>query len=60
MVENVAQADNPGQLTMSFTQFNLVSFRRINTVNPLAPWNTHLGQSGDVRVYANAGGHPQL
>ncbi|HPN40515.1 MAG TPA: T9SS type A sorting domain-containing protein [Candidatus Cloacimonadota bacterium] len=55
LAENVAQADNPGQLTMSFTQFNLVSFKRINTVNPLAPWNIP-GQSGDQRVYANAGG----
>ncbi len=55
LAENVAQADNPGQLTMSFTQFNLVSFKRINTVNPLAPWNIP-GQSGDERVYANAGG----
>lgn len=54
--EFVPQADNPGQLTMTFTQFNLVSFKRINTVNPLAPWSTP-GQSGDERVYANAGGY---
>jgi len=54
--EFVDQADNPGQLTMTFTQFNLVSFKRINTVNPLMPWNIP-GQSGDERVYANAGGY---
>lgn len=54
--ENVPLAANPGEISMVFNQFNLVAFNRINTVNPLAPWNTP-GQSGDQRVYANATGY---
>ncbi|MCK9309927.1 MAG: T9SS type A sorting domain-containing protein [Candidatus Cloacimonetes bacterium] len=37
-------------------EFELVSFRRVNTTNPLLPWAA-AGQAGDVRVYSNAKGH---
>lgn len=53
--ENTPLADNPGQIGISFTGFNLVAFKRINTVDPLAAWNIP-GQSGDERVYSNASG----
>ncbi len=55
VTENVPLAAGPGEITINFSQFNMVSFRRINTVNPAAPW-TLPGQSGDVRVYTNASG----
>ena len=55
-VENVPLATSPGQIGISFTQFNLVAFKRINTVDPLAAWDIP-GQSGDERVYANASGY---
>ncbi|MGC9361442.1 MAG: T9SS type A sorting domain-containing protein [Candidatus Syntrophosphaera sp.] len=54
--ENVPLADNPGELDMVFTEFEMVAFERINTVDPLAPWDTP-GQSADERVYANATGY---
>ncbi|MDZ4183338.1 MAG: T9SS type A sorting domain-containing protein [Candidatus Cloacimonadaceae bacterium] len=54
--EGVPLASSPGQISIHFNEFDLVSFQRINTVNPLMPWNTP-GQSGDKRVYANASGY---
>jgi hypothetical protein len=56
VAENITLADTPGQLGISFSQFNLVAFKRINTVDPLAPWDAY-GQAGDERVYANSSGY---
>jgi len=53
--ENTPLASLPGEITINFSQFDLVAFRRVNTVNPADPWNTP-GQAGDERVYANANG----
>ncbi|HRY83379.1 MAG TPA: FlgD immunoglobulin-like domain containing protein [Candidatus Cloacimonadota bacterium] len=53
--ENVALAASPAEISLTFTSFNLVSFTRINTVDPSLPWNI-LGQAGDRRVYSNASG----
>jgi hypothetical protein len=53
--ENTPLANAPGEITIQFSQFDLVSFRRVNTVNPAAPWDTP-GQAGDERVYANSNG----
>lgn len=54
--ENVPLANSPSELDMMFTPFDLVAFKRINTVDPLAPWDTP-GQSGDERVYSNTTGY---
>ncbi|HNX38831.1 MAG TPA: T9SS type A sorting domain-containing protein [Candidatus Cloacimonadota bacterium] len=54
--ENVPLATDPSQISIVFTEFNMVAFNRINTVNPTMPWNTP-GQSGDERVYTNASGY---
>ncbi len=48
-------ASFPGELSLEFSDFNLVAFRRVNTVNPDLPWDNP-GQAGDERVYANATG----
>lgn len=53
--ENTPIASMPGEITIQFSQFDLVSFRRVNTVDPSDPWDT-VGQAGDERVYANANG----
>jgi len=53
--ENTPLASSPGELSLQFSDFNLVAFRRVNTVNPDLPWDTP-GQAGDERVYANATG----
>jgi len=50
--EGTDLADNPGQITLEFGQFDLIAFRRINTVDPTAPWDLP-GFSGDKRMYAN-------
>ncbi|PKN73794.1 MAG: hypothetical protein CVU50_01005 [Candidatus Cloacimonetes bacterium HGW-Cloacimonetes-3] len=59
---NPALAPNPALLALNFkkpdntaSEFELVSFRRVNTVNPLNNWAT-AGEAGDVRVYSNAFG----
>ncbi len=54
--EDIPLADGPAGLQMAFTQFNMVAFKRLNTVDPLAPWDVP-GQSGDERVYTNASGY---
>ncbi|MDY0152748.1 MAG: hypothetical protein RBS43_10785, partial [Candidatus Cloacimonas sp.] len=54
--ENTDLAATPGQLSLTFSQFDLVSFTRINTVSNTRPWNT-AGESGDERVYTNASGY---
>ncbi len=54
--ENTALANDPSEISITFTQFDLVAFNRVNTVNPALPWNTP-GQSGDERVYTNASGY---
>ncbi|MDD2229389.1 MAG: T9SS type A sorting domain-containing protein [Candidatus Cloacimonetes bacterium] len=49
---------DPMLVTLEFepaNEFELVSFRRVNTTNPLLPWDA-AGQAGDVRVYSNAKG----
>jgi hypothetical protein len=54
--ENTDLASAPAELAMTFTEFDLVSFRRINTLDPALPWDLP-GLSGDVRVYSNASGY---
>ncbi|MBW6513583.1 MAG: T9SS type A sorting domain-containing protein [Candidatus Syntrophosphaera sp.] len=54
--ENVPLATDPSQMDMIFTEFDMVAFRRLNNIDPLAPWDMP-GQSADERVYANATGY---
>ncbi|MFA5509470.1 MAG: T9SS type A sorting domain-containing protein [Candidatus Cloacimonadaceae bacterium] len=53
---NLPFTDDASEVVMHFDPFSLVSFKRINTVDPLMPWDTP-GQSGDERVYVSNGGH---
>ncbi len=57
-----ALAPNPALLKLYFknldnssSDFELVSFRRVNTTDPLDDWSA-AGEAGDVRVYSNAKG----
>jgi hypothetical protein len=56
--ENVPFTNNPLELSLELTTFNLVAFRRVNLLNPGSPWYPGIvdGVSGDVRVYTNASG----
>lgn len=59
LAENTVLANNPGEVSLHFDEFDLVAFRRINTVDITAPWNT-IGEAGDERIYSNATGYVAL
>ncbi len=51
LMEDLPFAAVPGDLHVSdYTDFELVGFNRINTVNPLGVWGT-LAESGEARTY---------
>jgi hypothetical protein len=50
--ENVDFLNSTDGVTVEFSNFQLVGFSKVNTVNALLPWNIY-GQAGDQRVYAN-------
>jgi hypothetical protein len=53
--ENIGFVANPAEISINYSQFELVAYEKINTVNPTLPWSIP-GQSGDRRTYTNSTG----
>jgi hypothetical protein len=51
--ENIAFVGDFNDITISYGEFELVAYEKINTVDPTLPWS-NTGQAGDRRTYSNA------